>query len=381
MLVPLVGWIRPVLRVATVCTLLSTGHPRTHATLQSSTHTASFGIDTHPMFTFDDLCFERNVEGESVQCPVRGCASRVPVQRRTFRRSSEFLCPAHRVYIGRSTFEYEFEASNLVSHAPEDQQLLAAIRPFKRESRMARERSEDALTWNVFRHLETSGRLESWLGALAGVKTSSPAVHYWSFDSTSRDTWKPLTEARAAFLELDGRGSEPDLVITTADAHIWVEAKLGSSNSTTPSDVDGSTFRYTRGGDAWYSSVVGSPFETVAVEGRRYELLRLWLLGSWAAARHRKTFVLVNLVREGLEEDIPSFAATHFTQSTDRLVRRVTWESLYRSIETAPPHSVSDAELLHYMRGKTLGYDTRGRLVRAFALEREARAAAGRSPG
>ena len=321
------------------------------------------------MLGADDLRPQRTIEGDSLQCPVRDCPTCVPMQRRTFRRTPEFLCAVHRVYIGRSTFEYASDLDNLLSHAPEDLRLLAAIRPFKRESRFARERSEDALTWNVFRHLETSGRLIPWLSAMVGAKASAAMVHYWSFEASSRDTWRPLAEARLAFGEVEGRGSEPDLVITTGDTHIWVEAKLGSSNDTRPSDVDGARNRYTGGGDGWYSSVVNSSFDTVAVEQRRYELLRLWLLGSWAAARYGKRFVLLNLVCEGFEEDVPSFVATHFRQDPNRLVHRVTWESVYRGIEAAPPFAAADEALLQYWRGKTLGYDGRGRLMRAFALD------------
>lgn len=257
------------------------------------------------MLGFDDLRFQRTIDEDSVQCPVRGCPTRVPMQQRTFRRLEEFRCPSHRVYIGSSTFEYESETDNLVSHTPQGEELLKAIRRVKRESRMARERSEDALTWNVFRHLETSGRLAPWLCALAVGNAAAAVVHYWSFDASSCDTWRRLAEARSAFGELEGRGSEPDLVVTTDDAHIWVEAKLGSTNDTKPSDVEGARRRYTGGGEGWYSSVVSSPFDAVAVEQRRYELLRLWLLGSWSAAEHGKRFVLVNRVRDGFETDVP----------------------------------------------------------------------------
>lgn len=321
------------------------------------------------MLAINDLRSQRSTEGESVQCPVLGCPTCVPAQRGTFRRAPEFLCPAHRLYIGRSTFEYESDTDNLLSQTPDDLKFLAAVRHWKRESRMARERSEDALTWNVFRHLETSGRLGPWLASLIGVRASLAAVHYWSFDASTGDAWAPLAEARSAFGELEGRGSEPDLVITTDNAHVWVEAKLGSSNSTRPSDVNGASRRYTSGAGGWYSSVVGSPFESVAVELRRYELLRLWLLGSWTAARLGKAFVLVNLVRKGFEDDVPAFAAMHFRQDRDRLFRRITWESVYRDVEVAPPHAAADEALLRYLRGKTLGYDGHGRLIRAFALD------------
>lgn len=302
-------------------------------------------------------------------CPVRGCQTRVPLQRRTFRRSPEFRCPLHRVYIGPSTFEYESETDNLVSQPLEDQEFLAAIRRVKREGRMGRERSEDALTWNVFRHLETSGRLGPWLRALAVGNATTASVHYWSCEASSDTAWAPLVEARSAFDEREGRGSEPDLVIATEDTYIWVEAKLGSTNDTRPSDVEAARGRYTGGAGGWYSSVVSSQFAAVAVELRRYELLRLWLLGSWSAAQRGKRFMLLNLVREGFETDVLELAQTHFRQGPDRLVRQVTWESICRAIEAASPHSTADEALLHYMRGKTLGYDGGGRLLRAFALE------------
>ena len=80
-------------------------------------------------------------------------------------RTVIFLGPQHGIYISPSTFEYADEFDNLLWHDPADRELLAAFKPFKRESRLARDNSEDALTWNVFRYLEKSGRLGrvSWL--------------------------------------------------------------------------------------------------------------------------------------------------------------------------------------------------------------------------
>ena len=110
---------------------------------------------------------------------------------------------------------------------------------------------------------------------------------------------------------MTGQSSEPDLVITTEDADIWVEAKFGSTNDTHPRDPAGAQARYSAGGTGWYAQVVnsGATFERIAVEKRRYELLRFWLLGSWAAEQRGKRFELVNLVREGMEEDVAGFPA------------------------------------------------------------------------
>lgn len=233
---------------------------------------------------------------------------------------------------------------------------------------MARDRSEDAVSWNVFRYLENSGRLVGWLNSATAGNASDARVHYWSFDSRVNSTWEPLAKARVAFRELEGRGSEPDIVIETEDAYVWIEAKFGSTNKTTPSDADGAQQRYTSGGGRWYAHSMRSPFAAVAIEHRRYELLRLWLLGSWVAAQHGKQFNLVNLVRQGKEEDAPSFAAAHFRLAPSRRVHRVTWESVHDFVSAAVDHTDSDVVLLNYMKNKSLGYNSAGELIRAFAL-------------
>lgn len=200
------------------------------------------------MFGIDDLRPSLEIDDQFVACPVRDCSTRVPVQRRTFKTWPAFFCPKHRIYIGRSTFEYQRDSDNLLWTSVPDRAFLTRAKAFKRESRMARERSEDAMSWNVFRHLESSGRLGLWVRALTGADTADPRVHYWSFDALTGTTWAPLAQSRVAFGELEGRGSEPDLIIDTADSHLWVEAKLGSTNSTKPSDVEGAEARYTAGG-------------------------------------------------------------------------------------------------------------------------------------
>lgn len=77
----------------------------------------------------------------------------------------------------------------------------------------------------------------------------------------------------------------------------------------------------------------------------------------------------MNLVRHGLEEDVPSFAAEHFKQTPSRRVHRVTWESLHACISATTDRSTDDNTMLEYMRDKTLGYNSAGHLVRAFALD------------
>jgi hypothetical protein len=234
---------------------------------------------------------------------------------------------------------------------------------------MARERSEDALTWNVFRHMDAGERLAPWLHTL-GFENAGDQVraHFWSCDSEDGHPLQSLTDARAAFKERPRHESEPDLIISTPKAYVWVEAKFTSTNRTVPSDPAGAMARYTRGANGWFSQVVTSTFQQVAVDAKRYELLRLWLLGTWVAEAHDKQFELINLVREGQELDVEGFAAKHFRQTPARRVRRVTWESMYEFLTTLPDRTDDDAAVMSYLREKSMGYDRMGNLRRAFAI-------------
>ena len=178
--------------------------------------------------------------------------------------------------------------------------------------------------------------------------------------------WPPLERARGAFAELPSRGSEPDLVIETKEADIWIEAKVGSSNNTEPSDEIGARNRYSEGADGWLAKVCTQDFDSIAVTAKRYELLRLWLLGSHAAHLRSKRFVLVNLVCEGREKDVEKFTELAFRQDVDRTFRRATWEAMLPHLRPGGDENVD--RLRHYLQTKTLGYDSAGRLVKAFAV-------------
>ena len=320
------------------------------------------------MFNLDKLRPVRVIEDGKIACPVRGCDSRLELQVKTFKRERKYRCIEHCIFVGKTTFEYEDVFCNLLWQTPADRDLLSRIGQHKRENRLARERSEDAVSWNVFRHLQASGRLDAWVASVLGRPSMPAQIHYWSFDEATGATWGPLDRVRDKFGEREGRGSEPDLVISTPDAHIWIEAKFGSSNRSSPSDRDGARSRYTANG--WYAETVSSSFDTIAFpkpDGRaRYELLRHWLLGSWAAAQDGRRFVLVNLVRKGFEEDVPNFAGEHFKLNDRREIQSRTWESIFEQVNASDVQSVEDQRLLEYMRLKTLGYSSSGKLVTAL---------------
>ena len=69
-----------------------------------------------------------------------------------------------------------------------------------------------------------------------------------------------------------------------------------------------------------------------------------------------------------MEEDVAGFAAEHLHQTPSRRVHRATWESVAAFIAQGPNRISDDETLLCYMRAKTLGYGSNGRLVRAFSM-------------
>lgn len=318
------------------------------------------------MFGWSDLKEYVILTADNVECPVKGCQHTVPRQRNRFKADPGFRCPTHCIFISPTTFQYEQDRENLLWATEDDLALWHCIgaKDVKRDSRrMARDNSEDAVTWNVFRYLEKHGLVGEFVNLVAGGKPAkNPRLVYWSFCQASRKAWQPLLQAARTFGERIARRSEPDLIVDDDDVLAFVENKLTSGNRTKPSEPDNSK-RYTTGGDGWFGKVfkATTTFQKIAVEDRLYELMRLWLLGSWIADQApRKRFLLMNVVRDGKETDIEARFGAHLLPHPQRRFLRVTWEQIYSDI-VKPRTGCPDADrLADYFAGKTIGY----RLVR-----------------
>lgn len=301
-----------------------------------------------------------------VECPVLRCASNVKRQRNVFRAEMEYFCQQHQIYISPSTFEYGDFRDNLLWTNQHDMGLLNAIFEVKRESRMARDNSEDALTWNVFRFLEQAAMLEGWLESISGAPVRNLRIKYWSYCPDALGTWPPLAAARRTFGETVKRDSEPDVIVETDGAIFWIEAKFLSGNETVPSNPNDSK-QYITGGERWFEQVFVSPFGTVAVARKFYELTRFWLLGSWTAAQANKDFFLINLVRDQKEQAVEREFGSHIAEQVGRQFKRATWEGIYQLVAEQPTGKQS-GEFLEYMAGKSSGYNSLRRLVQAFSI-------------
>jgi hypothetical protein len=126
------------------------------------------------MFGANELKAKIAISDKKVECPVKGCSVKVERQRKVFMRDSKFKCTKHGIYISPSTFEYGSEQDNLLWKSSEDRALLKSLKGAKRESRMARDNSEDALSWNVFRFLERSGLLLPWIESIIAAGQKIP---------------------------------------------------------------------------------------------------------------------------------------------------------------------------------------------------------------
>lgn len=138
------------------------------------------------MFGVDKLKQKIRITERTVECPVKECTEEVERQRYKFKRDDKFKCPTHNIYISPSTFEYEDYKDNLLWEEETDLQLLDKIFKEKRESRMARDNSEDAVTWNVFRFLEKNNLIKDFLRSVTGEEVNSSEMIYWSYSQQGR---------------------------------------------------------------------------------------------------------------------------------------------------------------------------------------------------
>ena len=318
------------------------------------------------MFGIDELKEQLGVNEHTVECPVRNCTTIVPLQRRVFRREEQFKCPYHNIYISPSTFEYFSERENLLFSDPEEIELLWQIMQFKRESRIVRDNSEDAVSWNVFRYLERNGLIESWLKWICGMTVTDAEVIYWSYCRSEKGNWSELNRARDEFGENIARGSEPDIIIRTNRALFFIEAKFGATNDTIPSNPKDSK-QYETGGSRWFEKVFSSDYYTIAVLERKYELLRFWLLGSWMAEKQNLSFFLLNLVPADREIHIDSVFKKHIVEHEYRQFARCSWEGVHQIVINHASDGPDRELILRYFRNKTFGYNSNRVIQKAFS--------------
>ncbi len=236
------------------------------------------------MYGINELKYEIKIFDDKVERPVSGCEEWVPRQKNNFKAINKFKCPKHKIFISPSTFEYEEEKDNLLWYTLKDKKLFEDIKKVKRESRIVRDNSEDAVSWNVFRFLDRENLLIPYLNSISNEVLNDAELIFWSYSEKESGIWSWLNKSRIEFGESIARGSEPDIIIVTDKILYFVESKLTSTNKTKPI-VPENIKKYQSGGNNHFEKVFNSDYETLVNKNQRYELMRFWLLGTWIAKK------------------------------------------------------------------------------------------------
>lgn len=317
------------------------------------------------MYGINDLKQNINITGNNVECPVKECNTCVPKQKKSFKTTSEFQCPTHQIFISPSTFEYKEEKDNLLWYQPNDRLLFEDIKKVKRESRIARDNSEDAVSWNVFRFLDRENLLDLYLTNFSKIKVKGAELILWSYSPKEANIWSWLNKARLEFGETISRGSEPDIIILTDKILYFIEAKLNATNKTQPSNRS-ERKKYETGGHKHFDNVFRSDYQTIAIDEKRYELMRFWLLGTWIAKELKVDFELVSLLRSENEKTLEKEFGKHISVTKNTKYSRINWEDIYYFIESSSESKSTD-KMCNYFKNKTIGYSS-GQLKNAFEI-------------
>jgi hypothetical protein len=174
-----------------------------------------------------------------VRCYVQGCNHWLQTPTQADRGE---VCPAHGIRCHHSSYGSTYTYLDARRNITVDPDVLATRivgHPFKYEShRLGYERSEDALTWNVFRSLQATGRLHQVARRITGLDvTEEPRLFLWGIELTgdSFAPWDLLIAARARFesrLPVVRPRTEPDIALFQAGLYlVLIEAKFTSPNT------------------------------------------------------------------------------------------------------------------------------------------------------
>ncbi|HOJ38888.1 MAG TPA: hypothetical protein PKX93_01235 [bacterium] len=303
----------------------------------------------------------------TVECPVKNCDKKVERQKGVFKREEKFKCPKHNIYISPSTFEYENELRNLLWKDKTDLDFFNKIKKVKRESRIARDNSEDALTWNVFRFLERNKLLCEFLQNLIHICEDKIEIIYWSYSQSQESVWDMSNRGREEFELVHSKGSEPDVIILGDKNLIFIEAKFCANNETIPYKLYVED-KYVSGGNGRWNKVFRCDFKTVAAENKKYELSRFWLIGSWIAKQLHRNFYLINITLSKRGENIEEIFKKHIVENNSRIFKRITWEQIYGYISNSNFSADDKKIIIRYFKNKSMGYDSNGILQHAFSI-------------
>jgi hypothetical protein len=323
------------------------------------------------MFGISTLKARRPLEA-AVPCPVRGCAHEVPPQPGVLRLTSEFKCPTHKLYLSETLYAHEKETDALLWTDRESLALLREARGQRPAPSLGLEASEDALLWNVFRWCERSGALTPLLERWTGRPGYDGRMLYWGWNPETERIFDTLRHARLAFDEPQDAATEPGLMVETSQNLFILAARAFSAGSTNAESTHKATpatwTEYEAAADGWAHRVLAQSCCDLIADSGAHQLLRLWLIGTWMAARLEKELALVYLTPASWGQGVLGAVLPRLKGGTSSLVAQATWEDLFAYISDEHAHAPGAKALLSYLLEKSAGYGRDGLLRRAFSL-------------
>ena len=304
----------------------------------------------------------------AIRCPVNDCMHWLTPPTRL---QAGTPCPEHGIYVHSSgTYTYTDYRRNLIADVP---YFEAHIRgnPFKYEThRFGSERSEDAVTWNVFRSLQNAACLRHVAELCTGIAAQEePQLFLWGLEigADGVQPWDLLIRARERFesdLPAGRPKTEPDIALFLPGRYVLlIEAKFTSANGVYLRDRKKNPLDFTI--DQFVNIYSARELRILDPDAARrgdtirYQLWRNMLFSEFmaAAAGGDTGAYHANLVREGEEPDVcHEMLALIRPDYRDRF-EQIGWEQLYG---IALQHRLP--RLCHYMATKTQG------LKRAFHI-------------
>ena len=305
----------------------------------------------------------RNHQGIEVRCYVKGCQEWLRPPNRTFLGDA---CPVHHIRCHvtgkKGTYSYRDHRRNLIVAQEVFQEQIIG-HPFKYEThRFGYERSEDALSWNVFRSLYEQKKLAHAVAALTGEEhPEEPQMYLWGIAMSDFHAWTLLEEARKIIesnLPVERPLTEPDIALHLPGKYlILIEAKFTSANTFYEKGPRKDARSLTQDELlAIYQFQESRSVNMKAAVGARRIPQQLWRNMVFAEkmamqdSGSTKAYH-INLVREEAEMGIEEEFRALLTQEYQPRFRRVTWEGLVHST----CNSSNQLDLRYYFHNKTAG--------------------------
>ncbi len=225
---------------------------------------------------------------------------------------------------------------------------------------MGLERSEDALSFNVFKSIYSHGLLKDLTEHLLDQKLDQePQLFLWGINMESYDAWDLLIAARHRFesnLPVERPLTEPDIAIyVPGQVVVLIEAKFTSKNPVYKAGPRANSQSLTLNEliEIYQDRTLRTLSLEKAVQSKQvhYQLWRNMVFAEWMASfygnqlEHR----VLNLVCDQSETESVEQFGRLFNPGWEDTFQRVTWESIYAWSKRHPRLTM----LSNYLEQKT----------------------------